>query len=154
MGGRPPPGRLELARPNSQPPAPRLPPRGRAALASSALPACPRWSAGPARLLPPTPVIRTAGGSRGLAPSRKPLPLPPPPPPPPPRLGSSSRAGAGAGRLAVERDGGQGTRPSQRRQAAGCRVAGTGLGLAGPAAPNTRRAAAAAAALPGWPSPC
>lgn len=152
MGGRPPPDLLELARPNSQPPAPRLPPHGRAAPASSASPARPRRSASPARLLLPTPVIRTAGGSRGLAPSRKPLPLPPPPPPPPPRLGSSSRAGAGAGRLAVERDGGQGTRPPQRRRATGCRTAGTGLGLARPAAPNTRRAAAAA--LPGWPSPC
>lgn len=37
-------------------------------------------------------------------------------------------------------------------RAAGCRAADTGLGLAGPAVPSTGRAAAAA--LPGWPSPC
>ncbi|XP_033044227.1 formin-like protein 18 [Trachypithecus francoisi] len=38
------------------------------------------------------------------------------------------------------------------RGAAGCRTAGAGFSLAGPAAPNTGRAAATA--LPGWPSPC
>lgn len=91
LGGRPPSSRLELARPGSQSPASRPPPLGRAALASSAPPARPTRARG-ARpgLLLPTPVIRTAGGSRGLAPSSKPLP-----PSPPPRLGSSSRAGAG-----------------------------------------------------------
>lgn len=133
VGGRP--------RPNSQPRAFRPPP--------PRLPPARRWSAGPAGLLLPTPVIRTAGGSCGLAPSRKPLP------PPPPRLGSSSRAGlgAGAGRCWVEWDRGRGTLQLRRGRtagwAAGGRTAGAGLGLAEPAAPSTRRAAA----LPGCPSP-
>lgn len=54
-------------------------------------------------------------------------------------------AGGGRGR-----PGADGTRGGPR--AAGCRAAGAGFGLAGPAAPNPGRAAAAA--LPGWPSPC
>lgn len=147
--GAPPSSRLELARPSSQSPAPRPPPLGRAALASSAPPARPTLArgAGPGLLLP-TPVIRTAGGSRGLAPSSKPLP-----PSPPPRLGSSSRAGAGAGRLGVAWDVGQGTRALRRQRAAGCRPMGTRVRLARPAAPSTGRAVAAAA-LPGCPSPC
>lgn len=129
-------------RPKSAAPSP--PPRGGAASPLRA-PARPALARGPGPAPPPDP------GNTNRRRLARPRSLSPTSPSSSPRLGSSSRAGRG-GRRGMEWDPGQGMRPPRRRRAAGCRAAGTGLRLAGPAAPSTGRAAAAA--LPGCPSPC
>lgn len=153
MGGRPPPRGLELAHPDSQPPASRPPPRDRAAPASSVPPALPALVRRPGRAPPPDPGNTNR---RRLARPRS-LSQTSPSSSSSPRLLLSGGGGGGRGSPGDGVGPGAGTRPpwSGRTtgQAAGCRAADAGLGLAGPAVPSTRRAAAAAA-LPGWPSPC